>query len=562
MKKYLFKDKKAILINCLISLCGFMCMIGMFYTNSLITDVVVNNDLKRANRVTFLVLGVILALMVCMILSTIITRRILRNAVFSLREDIFINAYSKSIAKYKDNGTNYFSSLLYNDVDIIEDKYFRPLLEIINDSMQIILMSLILCKIGTQYFIIVLALTIPTIIAPFLLKNKMIEQGNHLSKGLEKYTSLIKDTLSMFHTVKYFGKEDSILNRFSKGTECIEKQKYQLASIRAYNVFISSFTVLILKFVSLLYFSNGALKLVIDIATVSLLFSLTNNIGNPIHNILGYIESINSTKGIREKIEELINSKEIIQNELCIVPRNNNILIDDLILELNEKCILNRFSFQFEQGKKYVVLGESGSGKSTFCKVILGYFVDYKGNISVGGIDVKEIEKYQLYKKIVYVSQDTYLFSDTLRNNITLLSDKFSEQQIMSAIKKAELQELIERLNEGLESNIDSESVTLSGGEKQRIALARAFLYDADIYIFDEATAALDIKTTECIERNILGLREKTVISIVHKLNNSIEKYDCVLVVKEGKVVAANSYAKLKDMYPEYGLLLGEGACV
>ena len=132
----------------------------------------------------------------------------------------------------------------------------------------------------------------------------------------------------------------------------------------------------------------------------------------------------------------------------------------------------------------------------------------------------------------------------------------------MSAIKKAELQELIERLNEGLESNIDSESVTLSGGEKQRIALARAFLYDADIYIFDEATAALDIKTTECIERNILGLREKTVISIVHKLNNSIEKYDCVLVVKEGKVVAANSYAKLKDMYPEYGLLLGEGACV
>lgn len=561
MKKYLFKDKASFVFGILISFLGFFCLLGLFYTYSIITDVVVAKDKGRSIAVIVLVLGIIMVLMLCTILSVFLTRNILQKAVFSLRQDVFCSAYRKSVGQFRKQGANYYSSVLFNDVDLLEDKYFRPMLEIINDSTQIIIMAVALGLIGGKYLLVVALLSLPIIAVPFLLKKQIADRGQKVSQGSEKYLSLIKDTIGMFHTVKYFGKEKQILERFYAGSEKIESTKYKLASIKAFNTCLNSFSVLALKFVSLLYFTDSALNFVIDVATVSLLFSVTNNIGNPIHNILGYIENIHSTKIVREKIEKLIEDKEREKKSAKSLS-NSNLLVKDVSLDLGGKRILNRFSFEFLQGSKYAIIGESGSGKSTFCKILLGYFDNYQGEIKLDGVDIKNIDKQQLYQRVVYVSQDTYVYTDTLRNNITLLSDAFSEQQILKAVKDAELEELLKRLENGLDTRIDSENLTLSGGEKQRIALARAFLYNADIYILDEATASLDARNTACIENRILALENKTVISIMHKFSENITQYDSILVVDAGEMVVADSYHALKNRYPELRLLLGEGVCM
>ena len=197
------------------------------------------------------------------------------------------------------------------------------------------------------------------------------------------------------------------------------------------------------------------------------------------------------------------------------------------------------------------LVGESGSGKSTIGQLILRFWDVDEGSIKIGGKDIRTIKTKDLMEKIAFVFQDTHIFSDTVRNNISMNRD-VSEKEIIKAAKKARCHEFIMNLPNGYDTIIGSGNIKLSGGEAQRISIARTFLKNSEIVILDEALAYTDAENENLIQEAIKNLIEdKTVIVIAHRLK-SIMDADKIIVLKEGKIIEEGTHEELLEKVGEY----------
>lgn len=207
--------------------------------------------------------------------------------------------------------------------------------------------------------------------------------------------------------------------------------------------------------------------------------------------------------------------------------------------------VLQDVSFRIPERTSTAIVGPSGSGKTTICNLIARFYDVQKGSVAVGGHDVKEFTCDSLLKNISMVFQNVYLFRDTVRNNIRFGRPDASEEEIIAAAKAARCHDFIMALPEGYDTMIGEGGGTLSGGEKQRISIARAILKDAPIIILDEATASVDPENEHLIQGALSELtRGKTVITIAHRLA-TIEKADQILVVEDGKIVQKGTHSEL-----------------
>ena len=199
----------------------------------------------------------------------------------------------------------------------------------------------------------------------------------------------------------------------------------------------------------------------------------------------------------------------------------------------DNKKVLNDVTCKFKKGGKYAVVGASGSGKSTLLHIIAGYYDDYSGSVRYDNAELKNINEESIHNCTCLVSQEAFLFDDTLKNNITLYQDGYSDDMIMNAIKAAGLWELTTKLPDGLDTRVSEGGNNFSGGEKQRINLARVLLKDSQVLLFDEFTANLDKETAFSIEKNVLDLKDKTIIVVIHHMDERLkDKYDEIIEIK------------------------------
>lgn len=192
--------------------------------------------------------------------------------------------------------------------------------------------------------------------------------------------------------------------------------------------------------------------------------------------------------------------------------------------------VLRNLSFRFRAGKHYAVIGKSGCGKSTLLSLLLGYYPNYSGSIRYDGVELRELTREYLGNTVAYVSQDTFLFQDTIQNNITLYHEEYTPQEIEAALEQAGLKELVDSLPEGLSAMVEENGKNFSGGEKQRLSLARALLRKSRVLLLDEFTANLDKETAEKIEAQVMGLKDCLIITVTHRLTpDMLSRYDGIL---------------------------------
>lgn len=220
------------------------------------------------------------------------------------------------------------------------------------------------------------------------------------------------------------------------------------------------------------------------------------------------------------------------------------IAVNHLSFQYETRTIFDNLSLSIKKGEKIAFVGESGSGKSTLIKLLLGLLKYDKGEIRLGDMELRDICLMDLYDKVRYLSQDTPVFDGSIKENL-IFDKNVPEEQIWNALRKVQLSYFVEKLATGLDTQIGEKGTCLSGGEKQRLALARLWFDDSELVILDEATSAIDNLTEESVMKAVMQqLNGKTVIAIAHRLN-SIAGFDRIILFKDGKIVGQGSFEEL-----------------
>ena len=274
---------------------------------------------------------------------------------------------------------------------------------------------------------------------------------------------------------------------------------------------------------------------------ITMFLQLMNYLLAPLNDIPQIIAAKKSKHLLIEKIAGLLTVEEKEQSVLIKQKLQNGIYLRNVSYSYEgDTPVLTDVSVDFERGKSYAIIGPSGCGKSTLLNLVAGNLSDYEGQILFDDTDVKTCSVESLYQHIVFMQQQVFLFRDTLKNNITLYRD-IAKEKICDAIEKAGLDSLIQTI--GLDYVYGESANNLSGGEKQRIAIARSFLMDGEVIVMDEMTSALDLENSRKIIGEVLSLKDKTKIMVTHNLDEEIlRKVDEIIVMSEGKIVERGDY--------------------
>ena len=279
-------------------------------------------------------------------------------------------------------------------------------------------------------------------------------------------------------------------------------------------------------------------------SVIILFVQLMNYIISPLMQVPTTLSKRMSCKPIFKKISEIIKQEED-NKEGKSIDNINEIIISNLQFSYEDKVILNDISHKFEKNKSYAIVGTSGSGKTTLVNLLLGKHNDYSGDIHYNNTELKEISIDSLFEISSFVEQNVFVFDDSIINNITMYSN-IDEKLLQEAINKSGLSTLIEE--KGTDYRCGENGCNLSGGEKQRISIARALVKKSQLLLLDEATSALDNETSASITNNLLAIDNTTKIMITHRLDEEIlTKFDEIIVMKNGEIVEFGTYNELMN---------------
>lgn len=255
---------------------------------------------------------------------------------------------------------------------------------------------------------------------------------------------------------------------------------------------------------------------------------------------------INGMKSVNKKLIDIINTENSSNNLKEVGSFNHEIKIRNLDFGYeSDKNVLKNINCTFKKNKKYAIIGESGCGKSTLIKLILGYYDTYNGSITIDNQEIKKVKYESLSKLLSIIHQNVYMFDNSIKNNI-LLWKEFDDQKIKSALEASGVNKFLYKLEDGLDYSVGENGKNISGGEKQRVAIARSIIQNTPILVIDEGTSSLDNKTAYDIEDKLLNQEDLTIITITHKINKELlQRYDEIIVMDKGEIVEIDSYDNL-----------------
>lgn len=402
---------------------------------------------------------------------------------------------------------------------------------------------------------IILITTLAFIISSFIIQ-KFQEDSNlkaNLSEDIEKGN--IADFFINIDSIKYFGKEKTVKSRYQDLTENTKN-----AYLKNWDYFkwLSAIQTLILGlgfFFIILFPILRFLKGEITLGTIAFVYSvflgLIGEMYGFVYGIRGFYRSMADFQDLFEygKIKKGILDKPNAK-ELKI--KDGEIEFKNLTFSYGKRTIFKNFNLKIPKNKKIALVGYSGSGKTTLVKLLYRFYDIDEGNILIDGVDIRDVKQECLREEMSIVPQEAVLFDDTVHNNIKFSNPKATKEEVSRAIKFAQLDKVIENFPKKENTIVGERGVKLSGGEKQRVSIARAILADKKILVLDEATSSLDSETEHEIQQDLQKLMEgRTSIIIAHRLS-TIMNADNIIVMKNGKIVQQGSHRQLITKPGEY----------
>ena len=541
--KYLFKYKLLFFTRVLTISLAALSVICFDFMMGFIVDIFSNGETEKFVPIILASIFLIILLFVTEYIDGYVMSSYIKNTVNYLRCDIFTKILNKDMKDFSLDNSGKYISILYNDIKIIEDSLLNNIFLVISSFISFIISLLFLFSISPSIVIFIVIFGILGFVIPSALSKKLIIEKNNYSHNLEEITSVTKDLFSGFEVIKGFNIGSKINTIFKNSSNTVESTKKKCSILESIiKGFSLSFSVTVYLGVLIL---GGYLmyKGEISVGTAIIIIQLSTHIVGPVKTSISLINQIKSVSLIADKIDEILyDSCEDIE-EISLPKFENSIEVKNLDFSYtSDRKALNNINLTFEKNKKYAIVGESGCGKSTLIKLLMRYYKDYNGDILIDNKDIHKIFSNDLYKNMSMIQQNVFMFDDSIKENIKLFAN-YSDEEVLSICNRSGLSNLISRLPDGINSLVGENGNKLSGGEKQRIAIARSLINNTKILILDESTSALDNETAYNLESSLLSIDDLTLIVVTHKLiKNILLNYDEIIVMKDGMVIEKGSF--------------------
>lgn len=473
------------------------------------------------------------------------------NIIKALRKDVFRKIHTLDAKYFVDNKSGEIGTRFFDDIEKIRG-YMTALFS--NVWMETIVLIFVVGVMLTLNFKLTL-LAVLLVGMQFLLAHLLAKRLKKTTSEMMSYRSVLSgfvfEKIQGAFVSKLFAAEkrdqadlDRHLDAYERITD--KQARNNALSLSCVNV-LSDITPFLVVLAGCLYVVDGRLTL----GSLMAFFAYVDRMRSPVAALVQAFPAIAEGSVALNRIFTFLSTPSSVREPAQakeLASFNDSIVFRNVTFSYNRKDpVINNLSFRLEKGKTYAFVGESGGGKSTILQLLTRLYDADGGEVAIDSVNIKRYSLSSLRQQMGIVTQDNFLFSCSVKENIRLAKPDAADEEIIAAAKKAFAHDFICALPDGYDTEVGERGVKLSGGQKQRIALARVFLKNPAIILLDEATSALDNESEKLVQESIGQIgRDKTIIMIAHRLS-TVRKADQIFVIKNGTVVESGSHEKLME---------------
>ncbi|AUC77180.1 ABC transporter ATP-binding protein [Olleya sp. Bg11-27] len=513
-----------------------------------------------------------LLLAVCLVITTFLLKNLfnylasyhmmhLKNGVLSdLRKKMYTKIISLPIPFYSKRSKGDIMARMLGDISQVQTSFFVILELIVREPLTILFTIYAMLKISTNLTLFVfIFMPISGFVISRIGKN-LKSKSTKAQQESGKLISIVEESLTGLKVIKSYNAETSFGQKFNSSVNRLLKLSNSIGNKNNLASPMSEFMGIVTIAVLLWYGGNLVLvekTLEGELFLVYLL--LAYNILTPAKAISKASYSVKNGLAAAERVFEILEQEETIitkSDAINITEFTKGITIENINFRYEAENVLKNFSINIPKGKSVALVGQSGSGKSTIANLLTRFYDVNEGTISIDGNNIKNVSKKSLRGLMGLVTQDSILFNDTIKNNLLIGKENATEQEVIEALKIANAWEFVNELPNGIETNVGDAGNNFSGGQKQRLSIARAVLKNPPIMILDEATSALDTESERLVQVALENMmKNRTSIVIAHRLS-TIQNADEIIVMQKGQIVEQGTHSELLNKNGMYKKLV------
>lgn len=481
-----------------------------------------------------------------------------RYVEYDLKNEIYNKYQELDSAFYKRNRTGDLMNRISEDTSRVRMYLGPAIMYTINLIVLIIMCVVVMLQIDVELTLYTLMPLPFMMIVIFYVSTIINKKTDGVQKQQSKLSTIVQETISGIRILKAFQREEYYAGQFEKQSDIYKEQQLSLVKTEA---FFMPVILLLVGLSTILTVYIGAVKVMEGTLTAGVIVQFVfyvNNLTWPFASV-GWVTSlVQKAEASQARINEFLNTEPTIINTVEKEEKlDGNIRFENVSFTYPDTGIeaLKNISFEITPGKTLAIVGRTGSGKSTIANLLLRMYDCSEGVIKINGKDIRNHNLFGLRKQIGYVPQEVFLFSDTIKNNISFGSSDLSEHEIIKAAQDADIHDNISHFPLGYETVLGERGINFSGGQKQRISIARAIAKKPEILIFDDCLSAVDTETEERILTSFEKLMAgKSSIIIAHRIS-AVKKADHIIVLDKGRIVEEGNHESLLAANGFYAML-------
>lgn len=494
-------------------------------------DITAKDDLMRL-FLTYFIIHIILVL--AKNARNSIINKAMSKILKDLREKLFCNILKWDMSTYQKYNSSEIYTRLTADIDNVSSLFLGTMQVVLNDVVYIITMVIFMFFADIKLAIIGSVAILLNAIVSYIFTHQVANCNKIILDKRDKENKQFSEMYNKNKLTFLYGlqkkNEDKICKTLDE--ELVYRKKWIFDESFIYPLAVTIQAIAI--YLILIYVFH--INITISLGSIYLVINYIQNCRTPLNEIFTELEEIQSSSMSLKRINKLLKEqgKEDIQTGEIVEDLKGDIEFENVCMQYGENKVLQNISFIIKEGNKVTIAGKTGVGKTTLANILMRLYPIKSGKILIGGRNIQEIRIQDIRKNISYISQTPYILNDTLKNNIILGDKTITDEQIRIVANEIGFEKVLDKFPSGLEEKIEKNK--LSYGQLQMIAFLRAILHKANIYIFDEPTSNIDLKTEDRIQKLIDRItKQSTVIIIAHR-KSTIENSDKIIYLKDGKV--------------------------